>query len=417
MVLRDLGLALAIGLLLGVQRGWVGRDVPAGGRVAGIRTFGLIGLIGGAAGLLGRSAGPLLPAALLLALAGLLAVGYWRQASRDGSLSITAAVSGLLAGALALVATSGWPMAAAAGAVVSAVLLSLRETLHRWVAALSEVELRAGLRFLLIAVVLLPLLPDRPMGPYGALNPFSLGSMVVLLAGLSFAGYWAVRLLGPRRGMIVTAAAGGLVSSTAVTLAMSRMARAPGAHGAVLAAAIVAASLVMVLRLSALIGLLAPALLPFVAPALLPALLWGMFWLWWQLRRAGPAGSVPLELGNPFELRPALLLTAMLAVLLVASQAARAEAGAGGLFTVTALTGLVDVDAVVVSMGQLVGQGLALGEGAVAVLLAVAVNTVVKAAMPWVLGARAVRLPVAGVLLGMVAAGAAGLAVAAVLRA
>jgi uncharacterized membrane protein (DUF4010 family) len=410
--LRALALALAIGLLLGVQRGWTERTAEPGTRVAGIRTFGLIGLIGGVGGVLGARWGVWLPAATVLAVAALLGLGYWMEAQREQSVSATGAITGLLTVVLGVAAASGLAWPAAAAGVVAALLLSRRAVLHRWVASLSETELRAGLRFLLIAVVVLPLLPNRPMGPYGALNPFALGSVVVLLAGLSFAGYWAVKLLGPSRGLLATAAAGGLASSTAVTLAMARLARQHPGQARILAGAIVMASLVMVGRVLLLAALLAPELLRHLAGPLGSAGALGALLLWLSVRQhdtAVPAAG--LELANPFELRPALLMTGLLALLLVASHAARAAFGGSGLFALAMLTGLVDVDAVIASMGRLVAGGLSPRDGAVAIALAVSVNMLVKAALPAVVGATAVRAPAAAMLLAMTLAGAAGWAV------
>jgi uncharacterized membrane protein (DUF4010 family) len=214
-----LGVALAIGLLIGVERGWAERDEEEGTRVAGVRTFALIGLLGGAAALVAQPLGALLPALGLVALAGLFATAHVIHArTRPDQLGITVPVAGLLTFVLGALAAAGETAVAAAGAVVTALLLSSKPILHHWLGTLRRRELSAGLQLLLLSVVVLPLLPDQGYGPWQTLNPYRIWWMVVLIAAMSFVGYFAVKEVGARRGAVFTGLFAGLASSTALTL-------------------------------------------------------------------------------------------------------------------------------------------------------------------------------------------------------
>ena len=417
--LRGLAVALFAGLLMGIERGWTERAATPGSRVAGIRTFSLLGLVGGAAGLLTLRWGAAVAATTLLSASAILVCGYWLDAQREASVSATTTVAGLFTVTIGLLATTGQPILAAIAAVAAVFILSTREVLHDWLARLSALELRAGVRFLILAVIVLPLLPDKSIGPYGALNPFRLGVIVVLLCGLSFAGYWLMKWLGGRRGLLATAAAGALASSTAVTLALSRMARAnPDAPRAPFVAAILLASLVMLMRILLLTSLLARPVVPMlILPVLGAAVMLGGFTLRYHRQATGAMAMAAAEKPdglprpNPFELMPALLMTAMLAAILIASSWARAQVGDAGVFAVTAITGIMDVDAVIVSMGRLLASGLTIQGAAYAILIAAGVNTVTKALLPLIAGYPALAARVGLGLIVALLAGAAALAV------
>ncbi len=227
-ILIRLALALSIGLLLGLERGWHERGAREGDRTAGIHTFALTGLLGGICGWLAHGTLPILPAAGLLALTVLLAVSYRAKLSRDADLGLTTEIALLLTFGLGVAATLAEMAPAAAGAVVVAVLLSLKPRLHGLIDRIEHLELEALLKLALISAVILPLLPDRGFGPGAVLNPYELWWAVVIVAGLSFAGYVAIRLFGTGAGIMVTGFFGGFASSTSTTLVLSRLARGHG---------------------------------------------------------------------------------------------------------------------------------------------------------------------------------------------
>ena len=257
-ILLKIGVALAIGLLLGFERGWEVREQAEGTRIAGIRTFGIVGLFGGAVGLLSDKLGGWVFASAAFALGALVTAAHFRAARTEHDQSITT-VTALLAGfTLAALAGLGEMATAGAAAVIVAALLGIKPELHGLLRKISREELLATIRLLLISVVVLPVLPDHGFGPYDALNPRRLWWMVVLVAALSYIGYVAVRIAGVKRGVLLTALFGGLSSSTAVALNMARLARDGTASRAVVAGGTVTASAVMFPRALVIAGIVAP---------------------------------------------------------------------------------------------------------------------------------------------------------------
>lgn len=384
-----IALALALGLLVGIQRGWALRDSAEGTRFAGIRTFALMGLAGGIAGALYQSASG--PATVLLAAAALLIViGYartnraegTRNGSGSGTISGTGTMVGLLTLACGYLEGSGERLIGVMVAVVMVLLLSLRTQLHGWISRLSETEMLSIARFALIALVILPLLPDTRFGPYDAWNPRQLWMVVVMVSGFSFVGYFATKALGATRGLLATAATGSMVSSTAVTTDLAGRMREDGSDPVFLGAGIALASFVMFLRVVLLVAALAPfALTPFAviaAPAALVSLalaLWLMQRADWG-RRQGTGAQVKVT--NPFDIRPALLLTGMVMVLTVAANWVLARYGHQGLATVLAISGTADVDSAIITMGGLPAGTLAPQAAALILAVPVTLNTLFK---------------------------------------
>src|SRR3990167_7968539 len=322
---QALGGALGVGLLVGLERGWRDRDLPEGGRVAGLRTFALIGLLGGLLAL--PSSNPeLLLAAGLLGIVLLFAVSFRRASEAAGTLSITTAVAAMATFCLGALAASGQALLAVGAAVVLALLLDLKPVLHRWLRLIQPVELNALLQMGVLTAVVLPLLPDRGYGPYAALNPYQLWFAVILIAGLSLLGHVAVRLRGEQQGLLWTGLLGGLASSTAATLALARTARnQPGWHVPV-AAAIVAACGVMFLRMAVVVAVLQPSLVPRMGLFLLAAAAF-LFagWQWRRRQASGPATQPASR--RVFDLPTALGFGVVLGVVALAARAAREALG------------------------------------------------------------------------------------------
>lgn len=379
-----IGLALALGLLVGIQRGWTLRGSPEGARFAGIRTFALMGLVGGIAGALYQSSQG--PATVLLAAAALLVViGYARANRSEGMISGTGTMVGLLTLACGYLAGSGEHLIGLMVAVAMVLLLSMRSQLHGWISRLSEQEVLSIARFALIALVILPLLPDKQFGPYDAWNPRQLWMVVVMVCGFSFVGYFATKALGATRGLLATAATGSMVSSTAVTADLAGRMREQSGDPVFLGAATAMASLVMFVRVVLLVAVLAPFTLScFAVIAAPPALVSGLFALW-LMRRAhwGRDQALPdqVKVSNPFDLKPALLLTAMVMVMTVAANWVLARYGHQGLATVLAISGTADVDSAIITMGGLPGGTLSAPSAALILAIPVMLNTLFKGAV------------------------------------
>lgn len=401
-----LAVALMIGLLLGVERGWTHREVREGGRVAGLRTFGLFGLLGGVCGLLAAQLGAVLFGLVFVALGGVLIAANLGDPGESRDRGVTSIAAALLVFALGGLATLGKPGLAAAAAVVTALLLSYKTVLHGWLDRLDSAELRAVLKLLLISVVVLPLLPDRGYGPWGALNPQAIWWMVVLIASISSAGYFAVRIGGARQGTLFTGLFGGLASSTAVTLQFSRAARRAPESSALLATGILLACGTMFPRMLLLASVLNPVLfVPLAMPALamaltvyLPAL-----WFWRETRREALDISSPLK--NPFELAPALGFGALLALVMLLGETLRRAFGDAGLLALAAASGVTDVDAITLSLARMSGDDVKPSVVVLGIVIAAAANTLAKAALASGVGGRSVGWRVGGVLLASALAG------------
>ncbi|MGZ5239607.1 MAG: MgtC/SapB family protein [Caldimonas sp.] len=380
--------ALAVGLVVGLERGWREREQAEGSRVAGLRTFALIGLFGGVAGALADRFGAWAFVAGLLALGLLGAVSYRESVRSSGSLSATSSIAALLTYALGALATTEAPAFALGLAVVAAVLLDMKPTLHRWLQLIEHRELSAALQMLVLSAVVLPLLPDRGYGPYEVLNPYRLWWAVVLVAGLSMAGHVAMRITGAQRGSLWTGVLGGLASSTAATLALSRRVRAEPRLLDAGAAGILAACGVMFLRMTVIVAVLQPALarslaVPLVAAGV--ALLVIAAWQWRQRERA--VAESAMQDAAPFDLSMALGFAAFLGLMAVLVRAAGDWLGAPGLYGLAALSGLADVDAILISTVRMNAAGaLPLIATAWVAGIAAATNMVTKAVMAWLAG-------------------------------
>lgn len=401
-IAQRLAVALAIGLVIGAERGWEQRDAPQGSRTAGVRTFALASLLGGVAALLAERVGAPVLAVALAAVAALAVASYAISSRPPADVGLTTEMALLVACGLGALAGAGVAVESVAAAVVVAALLGFKRELHLGLAWLERREVTATLQLLLIAAVALPLLPDRGLGPFEALNPRRLGLLVLLLAGVSYVGWFAVRLLGARLGLTLTALAGGLASSTVVTLGYARMARAGGGPVAVLGAGVQLACGSMAVRLLAVVGLVAPSLaarlaLPLGALAVVP---WAAAALALRAAPAARESRAELPLRNPLQLEAALLWAAALTGLVLLVHVAQDALGNAGVYAVAAVSGLGDVDAVALSLAQAARGRLDAEVAARGIALAAAVNTGVKVAICALVGGPALARAVAPGLLG-----------------
>jgi len=377
---RRLAVALSIGLLIGLERGWRTREESDHQRTAGLRTFALSGLLGGVFGLLSTVSSPLVLGAGVLAFAAALTTFSYLEATAEQNFSVTTVVAGILTFGLGAYATLGNETVAVAAAVAMAVLLALRETLHSWVRTITWPEIRSALMLLAMSFLLLPVLPNRPIDAWQVLNPAEIWLLAILIAAISFVGYVAVRVLGERKGIVVAAVAGGMASSTATTLSFARLAREHPKSTRLLAAGTLLAGVVMLARIVVLGGLLKPDLLATLLwPALAAAcvLLLAVTVL---LAGTGKSPEAPkLEVKSPFELGTVLWLATLIAAIMLIAKLLAGSVGNAGLFVLAAVSGIADVDALTLSMARLAGLQVSVGSAASAILIAAGVNTASKA--------------------------------------
>jgi len=411
-IFRRLGLALAIGLLFGLERGWHERETSEGGRIAGIRTFALTGLAGAVIGWIASVTTPVVLGLGLLALALLVAVSYWTRLRADDDIGLTTEIALLLAFALGAAAFLAEMAPVAATGVVATALLSLKRVLHRWIAQIRRLELVALVQLALISVVILPILPNAGFGPGAVLNPYELWWAVVIVAGLSFFGYAAMRLAGPELGILITGLFGGLASSTSTTLALSRLVRDTPALAPLAAVGTVAAGSVTFLRVLVVAAIFAPGLFALLAPSMVVMALTGFAGV--VVLRAtharGSAGHPEIDtVSNPLALVTALSFGVILAIVVLGTHYLENWFGDAGIYAAAALSGSNDVDALTISVARMTETDLAGAVAANAIFIAVSVNTAVKAAIAVAVGGMGLGLRVIGVYSVALVAGVATL--------
>jgi len=406
-LLRDFAIAVLLGALVGVDRERKAVDEPR--RFGGLRTFTLVSLAGAiSAWLSGLLGSPAILAAALAGLIGLLAIGHLREPG-PGLTGEVAAVVTFLLGATCM---SGHPEIAVVLGITTTLLLAFKGELHELVRGIDPEDLRAAVKLLFASFVVLPMLPGEPIDPWGAIVPFDLWLLVVLISGLSFAGYVAVKVLGERSGLLLTGIFGGLASSTATTLSLSR--QAAGAPPDPLAAAVLASWTVMAARVLVLIGITAPFMVPLAAwPVGALGLGFGVssVALWWRGHRTTDGAGVTLR--NPFSLTSAAKFAALFGVVKLVAAITRGGIGDQALLAVAAVAGATDADAITLTLFQLAADDPS--DAALAlqgIALALASNTIVKCGMVVVSGNRALAMRTAVAAVVGLAFGGAGLAIA-----
>lgn len=383
----NLVVALAIGLLIGLEREWrkQGDNGEVGGRI-GIRTFGIISLSAGLAGILQDKLGPWIAPAALLALTILLVSD--RRVDAKGrpvgpAEDMTTLVAALATALLGFLASTGAIELAVAAAVVVVTLLYLKPTLHGAVGKLTENELQATVRFLVISLVILPILPNQNYGPYQAFNPRDTWLLVVMISALSFIGYFAIRYLGAALGCIATGLFGGMVSSTATTITFAKMAAEQPKQGQMLATGVVIANAVMAARILVVTAVLAPSLTAVLALPMglfvLTAL--AMVVVMWRTGQNGKLAGDSLGVDNPFKLAQAIKFAVLLSVIQLAEKFLSDQFGTSGVLILAGIAGLADVDAITISVSRSVGDAESLPPLMAAILIAAATNTLVKGAI------------------------------------
>ena len=390
------------GAAVGLERQWSGHAVGPGARFAGIRTFTMLGAVGGFSGWL-WTAGVTAPAAILFAGAVMIVVAAYVAGSRhdiDGTTEVAALVvlaAGVLAGVGSIRLASGIT-------ALATLLLVEKSTLHALVQRIDDVGLRSGVRFAVMALVILPLLPEGPYGPLGGIRPREIWALVLFFSGLSFAGYVARRVVGPGHGYLVTGLLGGLVSSTMVTFTFARTSMTDRASDKTLAFGAVAANAMLYPRVLVATAILNAAVVPPLVPYLVPPALVAALVAVAGTRRSLAEVPPDESLRNPLQLSAALQMALVFQAVLMAVHLAREAWGQSGVFTSAAVLGLTDVDALTVSMTRGVAQTVSPGVAATAIAVGVAANTAMKLALAVSLGSRRFQAIAGGALALMLVA-------------
>lgn len=386
-VLKALGTSLGLGLLVGLEREWERNAI------AGIRTFGLVGLFGGLSGVLAGALGGWLIAGGMLACTAMAVVGNLAALrQKEADIGLTTEFAMLAVFALGALAGMQQLTPAVIGAGTVMVLLHYKEPLHGIVRKVGAKDLREIARLVLIGLVILPLLPNQKMGYLGVLNPFKIWLMVVLIVGISLAAYLVGKFIGGAKSAVISGILGGLVSSTAATTSVARRSRAEGAAGLVLAAIVATAGAVVFARVMVEVVLTAPAHLWQLLPPLAVMLVWSGIvaaaMLWWAKRK----GEHPGEEEAPSELKGAVMFGLLYMGVLYAVALAKQHFGDSGLYAVAAVSGLTDMDAITLSTSGLVASGnVDPRTGWRVILLGGVANLVFKGGLAAMLGSGAFR--------------------------
>jgi uncharacterized membrane protein (DUF4010 family) len=405
-----LAVAALAGMAVGLEREWSGHASGPGARFAGVRTFFLLGAIGGVAGWLLSQGLTAISASLLLGASALVVAAYLVAARRapeavDGTTETAAILvlgTGLLAGLGSLALASGI-------VAVTLLLLGEKEAIRAFVKRIGREEMFAALRFAVLALVVLPLLPEGPFGPFGGIRPRALWTVVLIFSGVNFAGYLARRALGDTRGYLAMGALGGLVSSTAVTLSFSRQSRDEPEHSPALAAGTIAACTVVLVRVVVVLLVLNAALAPRVGMGLAPMFSVGVVLIYLGHRREsdGKPRKPASESKNPLRLGSAILMALAFQVVLTILHLFQERFGDSGILASAALAGLTDLDAITFGMSTLAENSAMISLAARALILAAIVNTGFKTVLALVLGSPAYRrLAVPGLIVVALAGGA-----------
>lgn len=387
---QRLGVALAIGFLIGLERGWKARNEPEGTRAAGLRTHALGGLLGGVWGALAvtRENDGLIAIALAFAVySGAVLLFRYRESIDEKTFGVTTVVAAMLTFALGALAVMG-DMAVAGGmGVAAAALLAFKDVLHGWVGRISWLELRSGLLLAAMTFILLPMLPDRTIDPWNTINPFEMWLLTVMIAAISFAGYIAIKAVGDEAGIVMTGVAGGLASSTAVTVTLAEMANEHPEKVAPLTSGALFASATMAARVLAVVAAVGTSILPKIA---LPIGVGGVALLgiafYFLKQNKGGVERSRLKLTNPFEMKTVLKFGLLLTAITAATKLLTRIGTGQGVYVLALFSGIADVDAMTLSMSRQAADPASVMLAANAILIVVAVNTVAKAVIGWMTG-------------------------------
>jgi uncharacterized membrane protein (DUF4010 family) len=413
-VALDFATAILLGALVGIEREKRKSEEEGTHHIAGLRTFILLAMFGAAAGYVARSlSAPWIFAASLLIVGALVVTGYLvsSRTSQNGK-GLTTEVAAVIVFLLGGLVMYGFEPLAIGLAVVTAAVLAYKQPLHGFVDKLGWDDVYAGVRLLIATFIALPLLPNEPIDPWGALNPYKLWLLVILISSLSLIGYVLTRLLGASRGVALTGLVGGLASSTAVTLSFAKEGRENPQISDALASGILLAWAVMFVRVLVLVAvvnraLLGPLLMPFLIMAAVVAGFAGFHYYRDRSSKKRASAKSGIAVRNPFSLTSAAKFGALFAVILLAVKIVQETMPPSGLYAVAALSGLVDVDAITLSMAELAKSGEA-HVAVVAITIAALSNTVVKCGMVVVAAGLALGKPILIATLATLVAGLSG---------
>lgn len=388
-VLQGLAAVIFIGLLIGLEREY---SRPKDAKIfAGIRTFPLIGILGFTAALIASITDTWIYISIFIGYSA-LSIAAYSAATKEGRLGGTSEVSGMLVFILGSLVYWGYFLLPAVIAIIIATFLSMKLQLHSFAGKVNAQDIYATLKLAIITLIILPLLPDKPIGPLNVLNPRLIWYMVILVSSISFVGYVLIKLYGRDKGIAVTGFLGGLVSSTAVTFSMSKKSKLEESLSSSYTIGIILASAIMYLRVFVIVFIINQSLLNylwfplilFAGTSLLVTLLF--------YRKVDRSSFSDVTLRNPFELRSAFLFGAVFGLVIFLTKAAQIYLGDSGIYAASALAGFSSVDAIVVSISNLVFETISIDVAVRAIIIALIANTIIKILISFIWGSKQLKI-------------------------
>ncbi len=395
-VFQQLGVALALGTLIGLERE---RRYQVDNRVSsgGIRTFALVGLMGALAYMLSAYSIAIF-AVLTSGFLALLVASYVLSAKNEGRFGMTSEVAAILVYINGILSAMGMYLVATSVALAVLLILFFKDPLHKWAKHLQDQEIISTLQFIIIAFVILPLLPNKAFGPYDFFNPYIVWLMVVFISGISFLSYIAIRLLGARKGIVATGFFAGFISSTALAFSFSGDSKKNQHIINPYVLAVVVASTAMFFRVIVEVivlnvELIKLLIIPFSAMGIVGIL--SSIFIWHRGRKTPEAIEKDIiKLKSPFSIMPAVKFAAFFALILFLSNFANATMGDRGLYLTSLLSGFIDVDAITVSVANLSKTDVSHTSAVFAITIAAMANTVTKGGVFLLFGNKKVALKV-----------------------
>jgi uncharacterized membrane protein (DUF4010 family) len=408
-LLKKIALALALGVLVGIEREFSQRR-EGEPLFAGSRTFALLALLGAISGYLALQISPLILVGTLLIVGALIVISYLLSVRKSGDLGTTTEVSALLTFLIGVVVSLGQLLMASIVTIAIVTFLALKPGFRTFTGKLSYEDIYATLKFAILTVVILPFLPNRTIGPLNVFNPAETWLLVILVSGISFAGYVLIKMIGPQRSVPLIGLLGGLASSTALTVSFSQRSKQNLELSRVLALGAVLASITMFPRVLIEIAVVNSALvshliIPLLGMAAVGVIAVGL--LWRMERRREHTAEVKFT--NPFSISPALKFAALFVVILFVSKAALDSIGTRALYVTALLAGLTDVDAITLTTARLARESLDASTATVTIILATMSNTLMKGSVALLFGAGLFRRQMAWALGLILMAGGVGL--------
>jgi uncharacterized membrane protein (DUF4010 family) len=385
---QKLAIAIFIGIFVGLEREHSRSENEK--TFAGIRTFPLISIFGFTAALISTITTPWIYFAIFLGYAALVITSHVFSA-KEGKMGGTTEVTAFIVFILGSLVLWNFTILAAVIGVVVTLFLTLKFQLHSFVGKISKEDLYAALKLAVITVIILPLLPDQEYGPFNVLNPRLIWYMVIFISGISFIGYVLIKIYGQNKGAFITGLLGGMVSSTAVTLSLSRKSKEQKELSLNFAAGIIVASTVMFPRIFFIVLVFSRNLIGMLWIPLLIATITGLIISCFLSKKLPGKQNQQIEFKNPFELKSALLFGLIFGIVIFLSKAAQVYLGNSGTYAASAVAGITSVDAIVLTISRLAGSGLAEKVAVSAVIITAAVNTVVKAVISFFMGTNSLR--------------------------